>query len=166
MPRALRKLSQLCSVHPRTGKLKAPVKFFRPDQGKFITDHKRGTVFVCFDCLRKEYKSKAKRSLVKRSSPQHDVYNDFDRAGIKFKYEYHIDKWPFDFAFPELRLLIEIDDPLHDTKQGKSRDFFKTKFAEEQGWTVKRVKTGPDLTARCLTALRQHKEAIGAVVTM
>ena len=147
-----------CSVHPRgTGD-----PTFRPDQGKFIHDHRKGTRFFCFPCLQKRSKNLARRKLRKRSKPQFDVYNEFARAGIKFKPEFRLGRWPFDLGFPDLRLLVEIDDATHGTKEGQRRDHAKEGLANEQGWTVLRVPKGPKLASRTIAAIRSYRESIGA----
>lgn len=135
---------------------------FQPNQGKFITGHHKGTRFMCFECLKKKATGQAKRLLRSRSPAQHNVYAEFQRCGIKFTPEYRIGRYPYDMAFPDVRLLIEIDDVTHDTEHGKKRDFYKTKLAEDHGWTVKRVRKGPSVEKDCIQALAAHKAAIGA----
>lgn len=173
MPHAQRKELQRCAVHPkvdstprfipgRGGFFSEPQPQFRPDQGKFITDHFSGTRFFCFGCLNLRKKSQTQGRVIKKTRAQNTIASDFSRAGIKFKSEYRIDKWPFDLGFPELRLLIEIDDNTHTTERGGRRDFYKDKFAEELGWTVKRVPGGAGATARCLAAYAEHRKATGS----
>jgi very-short-patch-repair endonuclease len=90
------------------------------------------------------------------------VYHEFSRLGIKYTPQYRLGRWPYDMGFPELRLLIEIDDPTHDTEQGQKRDFYKTKLAEEHGWTVRRLRKGPALGTRLQELLQAHRQEIGA----
>lgn len=149
---------QKCAVHPRgTGD-----PSFRPDQGKFITDFRNGTRFFCFLCLNKRNRDRAKRKLRARSKPQYDLYNEFARVGIKFKPEFRLGRWPFDLGFPDLRLLVEIDDLTHDTKEGQRRDHAKEGAAREQGWEVLRVRKGPKLASRTIAAIQGYKKNIGA----
>lgn len=179
LAKIFKQLDQRCAWHPR---VPARVRFchtegrfvadqepmFKPSEGKFIKDRHKGTIFVCFECLRKQKRVSSKVETAKYSSYEFDVFTHFSKKGIVCYPEYKVDKWPFDFGFPDCKLLLEVDDSSHDTPKGKARDKFKDDCAAEMGWTVIRVKAGPgpdpELPNRCVSALERYKEERAIVV--
>lgn len=41
-----------------------------------------------------------------------------------------------DFAFPEIRLAVEVDGPIHQTKKQRKHDYFRDKMLKREGWEV------------------------------
>ena len=50
--------------------------------------------------------------------------------------EYPIGIYNYDFAFPELKIDVEIDGALHLTEKNIARDAERDKWSQKQGWTV------------------------------
>lgn len=165
---ALRQGPQICARHKKQVKKPSllgagfsvnPEPTFLPSQGQFLTDRQRGTVFVCYECLKRDRKNKQLRKTRQHSRPEFNLYQALDRAGLSYTPQYKVGKWPFDLALPELRLLVEIDDAsTHDTRRGKARDFYKENYASERGWQVIRVASGPGLATRVRRAIDDFKD--------
>ena len=52
-------------------------------------------------------------------------------SGYKFKRQYSIDRFVVDFYCPELKLAIEIDGEIHDSKESFEYDRVREKFIQE-----------------------------------
>lgn len=74
---------------------------------------------------------------------------------IRYEFEKRIDKFVFDLALEDQRVLIEFDGPEHRTPKGTERDAVRDRSAELLGWKVLRipVKTGQIIPASMLEAV-------------
>lgn len=53
--------------------------------------------------------------------------------GLKFRRQYGVDRYVLDFYCPGLRLAIEVDGPIHDSKKAKEYDRQRQAFVESLG---------------------------------
>lgn len=143
MSLAERRLPQYCCLR-RHG------RSFQPQDGKFLDNFTR---FACFDCLRKDRRRRTIKKVAVDSTAEYEVAQELQRIGRRFRHHFMLGKWEFDFAFPDERLLLEIDGPDHNYHHQQKVDYVKTGFAQDEGWRVVRVKTGPGLIRRVAEAL-------------
>lgn len=74
-------------------------------------------------------------------------------SGYRFIREHRIEKFSFDFYFPRLRLLIEVDGlSWHAGRRRKKRDRAKTALAVSQGYKVVRL-ARPDVAGKVRAAV-------------
>ena len=66
------------------------------------------------------------------------VNKEFIEWGFKPKWNYGIDSFDIDFAFPDIKLAVEIDSAKYHTKENKDRDEWRQKLLEKKGWTFER----------------------------
>ena len=83
-------------------------------------------------------------------------------SGVYFVAEYQMrhrtGSYFFDFAFPKLKLLLEIDSwTYHHTRRQRIRDACKNRFVEENGWRLIRLKNGSKLGLRAVRAVRKFR---------
>jgi hypothetical protein len=64
-----------------------------------------------------------------------------------------------DFHWPNLRLVVEIDGPDHDTAFQRAKDRARDELLEEHGWRVLRFR-GTDLRDRPAWVLAQTRRAV------
>ena len=60
--------------------------------------------------------------------------------GIDYFRQYPIPPYIADFAFPLMRLIIEVDGPIHDTVHVRLKDRRKDEYLNMKGWRVIRLK--------------------------
>lgn len=138
-----RKLPQYCRYKCRS-------KSFKPHEGKFVDNNR---FFVCYDCINSNRRKLAKKAAYKISDAEAELIQALHRSGKRFKHRFRIDKWEYDFAFVDERILLEIDGSAHDYSRQQAVDTLKSGLAKEEGWTVIRVKYGPGLIRRVAEAL-------------
>ena len=79
----------------------------------------------------------------------------------KFKQEFKLAGFSFDFAFPRLQLLVEVDSASWHTRQfHRKRDARKTAAATAAGWKLVRV-AGEDVAGQALAALSARQSELG-----
>ena len=159
-----RQLPQLCCRcrnRDIAGKLKPP------ETGRFFPSKKynRPPVWVCLQCL---------QNLVRIQRPGQEspaekkVSIALQCFGEHFIPEYRLGPFIFDFAFPKLKLVMEVDSwTWHHTRSRKRNDARKLQYAQENGWKVARLRVGPKLGKRacdlvracCLLRIRETFEA-------
>jgi hypothetical protein len=130
------------------GKLKAP------DQGQFFRSKKynRPPVWVCHDCLRHPVRQ---RRPGQESPAEREVSIALQVFGEWFIPEHQLGPFIYDFAFPKLKLLMEVDSwTWHHSRNRRVRDGRKASFAREAGWEFFRLKIGPKLGWRACYAVR------------
>ena len=66
------------------------------------------------------------------------INNEFNNK--KFVKEYRMGKYSIDFAWPELKLGIEIDGQQHEFPERKKSDRLKDTYLSENGWKILRIK--------------------------
>ena len=112
--------------------------------------------FVCTACL--SLPQRLSR-VSQESRPEREVREAFKVAGIGCYFaEYPVDRFKFDFGFPKLRLLIELDSKLwHGLASRKKRDQIKDRVARAKEWEVVRIQIGEDLGRRAVEAVRNRE---------
>lgn len=130
--------------------------------GKFFRSQKYNSqpVWVCHSCLSRRRERPQKPG---RESPlNRRVREALMVVGEQFFPEYEMKhgtgSYFFDFAFPKLKLLLEIDGwSYHHTKRQKIRDACKHKFAEAHGWKLIRLKGKTKIGLRAVRAVRDYR---------
>jgi very-short-patch-repair endonuclease len=84
-----------------------------------------------------------------------------DRRFIKrkFRRQHTIGVYAVDFACPAVKLVIELDGPLHDGEEQLAFDEQRTEYLERSGWRVIRFKND-ELFADSGAVMRRIEEAI------
>lgn len=57
-----------------------------------------------------------------------------------WEYNYSVNRFCLDFAFPELKLDVEIDGATHNIEKVKLKDNIRDIFLQEKGWKILRIK--------------------------
>lgn len=79
----------------------------------------------------------------KKSWPEQLFENALNTANIKgWFYHYRNGIYQYDFAFPDLKIDVEIDGNTHNTDKVKEIDSRRDQFSKLQGWTVLRFPAG------------------------
>lgn len=129
-----------------------------PELGEYSPKYKYNSwKFVCFECQGKP----TIRRLTRRNNetpPEREVRQWLQERKIPAVAEFTLKPFIYDFAFPRLWLLVELDSKkYHMTLRHRLRDARKTQNAVEHGWTIKRIRIGPHMLLdleRCL--IEQH----------
>lgn len=66
------------------------------------------------------------------------VWKEFKEWGIQPEWNYKVDFFEIDFAFPNIKLAIEIDGAKFHTAENKERDEWRQKLLEKKGWVFER----------------------------
>ena len=75
----------------------------------------------------------------KMSYPEKIFQAALEKAGIiGWVYNYRHSIYSYDFAFPDIKLDVEIDGGTHLQEKVKQIDRRRDKFSQEKGWTVLR----------------------------
>ena len=83
-------------------------------------------------------------------------------AGVKFRRQQPIGPFVVDFCAPRLRLIIEIDGPVHDALQERERDAERQRLIESLGFRFLRVPTG-DIEHNLEEVLRRIQDEIAHI---
>ena len=101
--------------------------------------------------LRKEgeYRVTAKARALRQSMTKAEVIlwvNLRKRAmnGARFRRQHPVGSYIADFACPAAKLIVEVDGHTHWTPEQLAHDARRTKYLEQQGWSIIRV-TNPDV---------------------
>lgn len=121
-------------------------KLIDPENGRFTVKNRR-KFFICFNCIEKKKNSRrelAAGGKARRESPAERSLRTFlTDNGFKPVCEYPLDEFQFDFAFPNIRLLIELDSKRwHKTILSRCRDKRKTEIALAHDWKLVRIQVG------------------------
>lgn len=65
------------------------------------------------------------------------------RAGHRFTQQHRAGRYRLDFAWPEIRIAVEVDGPHHHRPDVAHRDALRDAWLRSEGWVVLRVNTGP-----------------------
>lgn len=128
-----------------------------PDQGRFLpnTRHRKAHVWVCNPCLAKPQRQHRKGLETPLEKKVREAVQVF---GEPFVAEYKIGKFLYDFAFPRLKLLLEVDSRTwHSSKHKKHVDRVKGGIANEHGWKLVRVFNGPKVGLRAVKLVRARR---------
>jgi very-short-patch-repair endonuclease len=60
-------------------------------------------------------------------------------GGARFRRQHPIGPYIADFACPTFKLIVEVDGATHSSAEELAYDARRTKYLEQQGWTVLRV---------------------------
>lgn len=81
-------------------------------------------------------------ALYKGTTAEHAIEPAIASLGIPYRWQHPV--WAcgyfLDFALPHEQIAIEIDDPSHDTVEGKRKDKLRTAKLGKKGWRVLRCK--------------------------
>src|SRR6267142_1906043 len=137
-----------CQNRDIGGKLKMP------SYGRFFRSRKynRQPVWICLSCL----ENPVREARSGQESPaERKVSIALQCFGEHFLPEYKLGSFVFDFAFPRLKLLMEVDSwTWHHTGRRKQNDARKLRYAEKCGWRPARLKVGPKLGRRACGLVR------------
>jgi len=90
-----------------------------------------------------QYKLQRAREFRKRPTPAErrawELLRDRRILGVKFRRQHRIRGFVVDFYCHELRLVLEIDGPVHDTPEQKAYDAERTAILEGLGLRVVRI---------------------------
>jgi very-short-patch-repair endonuclease len=78
--------------------------------------------------------------------------------GLGFRRQFPIGPYNVDFACPALRLIVEVDGPVHDDEREKLRDLLRERALAESGWRVLRF-----TNVQAMTRIYEVSDAILAV---
>lgn len=85
------------------------------------------------------------------------------RWGHSFVQQHRIGRYRADFAFLDIKVVLEIDGPHHQRPDVAVRDTFRDADIRAAGWIVIRVDTGPTFEAqlaRVSTVLHAYRAAV------
>ena len=92
---------------------------------------------------RHQYKLQRAREFRKRPTPAErrawDLLRDRKLLGLKFRRQHRIRGFIVDFHCHELRLVLEIDGPIHHTREQEAYDAERTAIVEGLGLRVIRI---------------------------
>lgn len=151
------KLPQLCCRCKNKdvqGRLKMPHHGeFRPN-----TKHRKSPVWVCHRCLALP----ARENRQGQESPiERQVRKAVQVFGEYFVAERKIGAFVYDFAFPNLNLLLEVDSRTwHHSKHKRQVDAVKHANAETHGWKLVRVFNGPKIGKRAVRLVRARRKQL------
>ena len=136
-------LPQYCYVHPRDR-----YRSFNQSEGRFIyvNGHE---VFICHDCRNRCKRFDLIKQTAMSSTAELQVLTELLLpSGIKFIAQFRLDRYSYDFAFPQWNSLVEVDGKGHDRSKTAYLDVIKTRTAERYGWHLYRVAAGCQMLKR------------------
>lgn len=95
----------------------------------------------------------------KQSYPEKIFQNALEASNITgWIYNYQVGMYQYDFAFPELKIDVEIDGSTHDLPKVKKIDERRDRFSKENGWIVLRftAKQVKHDVIGCINHLKQY----------
>lgn len=95
----------------------------------------------------------------KQSYPEQVFQNALEASNITgWIYNYQVGMYQYDFAFPELKIDVEIDGSTHELPKVKKIDERRDTFSKENGWTVLRftAKQVKQDVISCINHLKQY----------
>lgn len=134
-------------------------KLIDPSLGAYIVKNRKKW-FICNSC--REKKTKSQRALAgktRRESPAERSLRTFlTDEGYKPVCEFPIEQFQYDFAFPKLRLLMELDSKRwHSSQRAIIRDKRKAKVAKDNEWMLVRISVGRWMKNDALAAIKQRQ---------
>lgn len=114
--------------------------------------------FVCFECIDRSKESVTRNHRKTKESPvERAVRSALNSINIKSEAEFKVKSFTYDFAFPAIRLLLEIDSKTwHSSYHRKQRDKRKDANAVANGWAIARVNTGRKLVPRVIEVVKKR----------
>jgi len=92
-----------------------------------IERRERQAILFAYSTAKNRNPTKAEAKIIKY----------FKKLAIEFKFQYPVYKYILDFAIPDIKLAIEIDDKSHRAlKEKKLKDAIRTKRLESLGWRL------------------------------
>ncbi len=85
------------------------------------------------------------RRLRTGTHPENVAALRLDQWGHRPEPQYSVGRYRLDFAFPALRIAVEIDGPHHQRPDVAVRDTFRDQWLRDHGWIVFRVNAGDTL---------------------
>jgi len=70
------------------------------------------------------------------------ILNFLSSIRERFEVEYVLDRYIYDLALIDRKMLVEFDSDYHDWEKQKRRDCIKDKIASQNGWSVVRIAVG------------------------
>lgn len=135
-----------------------------PELGRFIPVRSRFNkkIWKCNACTDRDAAKPFRQGRLRhRESPvEISVKQQLRETGYRFIQDYPMGPWFYDFAFPTLRLMLEIDGrSYHQTPRQRDRDAVKEQFARSRGWKLVRLTAGvkTDLEAERAVLLRERE---------
>lgn len=117
-------------------------------------------VFTCFECLSKPRVQRLNRKN-NETPPEKEVRMWLQENNVEATAEFKLGPFIYDFAVPNLGLLIELDSRRYHThKRHRIRDQAKDKNAADKGWTLCRVRIGPHMVIDVERAIIEQKATI------
>lgn len=100
-----------------------------------------------------------------RNSAKNKSYPEkvFERILVENKisgwfYNHRVGRYVYDFAFPEIKLDVEIDGQLHFTEKGIRHDKIRDEYSKNLGWEVLRI------TAKDVKDRNNHQDILDRVL--
>lgn len=97
-------------------------------------------------------RSRPTRNTSKKSGPEEELFFQMSGFGLwpEREHRFHpVRRWRFDFAFPDLRIAVEVEGGIylpgggrHNRGAGMEKDLEKYGEAQLLGWTVYRCSSG------------------------
>ena len=128
-----------------------------PHLGKFRpnTQYRKPPVWVCHRCLRLPVRENRQGHESHVERPVREALQVF---GEWFVAERKIGAFIYDFAFPNLNLLLEVDSRTwHRSRHKRKVDAVKHANAETHGWKLVRVFNGPKIGKRAVRLVRARR---------
>jgi len=117
-------------------------------------------IFTCFECLSKPRVQRLNRKN-NETPPEKEVRMWLQENNVEATAEFKLGPFIYDFAVPNLGLLIELDSRrYHMHKRHRIRDQAKDKTAADKGWTLRRVRIGPHMVIDVERAIIEQKATI------
>lgn len=95
----------------------------------------------------------------KKSWPEEVFENALKSSGITgWEYRYRKGIYEYDFAFPELKIDVEVDGATHKSEKVKKIDKRRDKYSKNEGWTVIRfeAKEVKKDVLKCINELKKY----------
>lgn len=116
--------------------------------------------WICLACDDKRPERCARHNYPE-TPPEREVREALSECGLKFKAEFPVGPYIYDFAVPAIRLLIEVDSKTwHSTPRQLKRDARKDAYAKAEQWELKRFKTGSGLGSAVLAEVLRRKAGL------
>jgi len=148
MSLAEQRLPQYCYCHPNRHRT------FTLAEGRFLDRRSR---FICHACDKERRKRfmRDKPGESKGNMAAEQVAHHLTRLGYAYVREFKIGEFSYDFAFPRLKVLLEVDGwTYHRYKpSGKHTKGSREAVATDAGWKLIHVMNGPGLNKRAVTAV-------------
>lgn len=103
----------------------------------------------------------SRRHKHEKSFPEKIFEDELNRCGITgWEYDFRVGIYRYDFAFPKLKLDVEIDDSWHNSKKQMQKDKLRDEFSKKNGWTVVRFTAKEVLSnlSKCIEIIKQFIE--------